>query len=701
MSVEQKEQKKEIKRPLPDTGINIEEESDASILNGFECSITREIMQDPVIAADGHSYERAAIEAWFKSGKHTSPLTGTKLVHRTLMPNISLKKAIQDFVEKRLIRQRKEQELADRSQKIILQEAKLNHQPIVSKPHQKLLRAAARGDVKTVDQLLATEVDVDAGIKQSGWTPLFAATRAPNAQVFNRLMDAKADAHITIQGYTLAQQVALVCRWSPTEKHDALKRLATSGVSLSPIHEAASLGDEKAVVAEVKKGQGNVKDAQQNSVLHYVAANGRTDLLPRFIKTDAILLKWIRERDLETAEWLLREGGIPVEEVNREGNTALLLAADNGQLETVQWLLREGGAKITEQDKNGNTVLLVAAKNDQLETVQWLLREGGAKITEQNKNGDTALLRAAFNGQLTTVQWLLREGGAKITEQNKNGDTALLRAAFNGQLETVQWLLREGGAKITEQDKKGNTALLLAAYHGQLGTVQWLLREGGAKITEQNEFGATALLMAAYNGHLETMKWLLSEEGGANISEQDQYGITALLREASNGHLETVQWLLRESGAKITEQNKNGTTALLAAASTGQLETVQWLLREGGAKITEQNELGATALLGAVYNGHLEMVQWLLCEGGAKITEKNNQGQSVFDLANTEEIRTFLKDFKANLHAPGQPGLFGVSESKSRVPVSPTIPSSSSSSSSSADLTSSSSSSNQFGLPPV
>lgn len=31
----------------------------------FVCSITAELMRDPVMAYDGHSYERAAIERWF------------------------------------------------------------------------------------------------------------------------------------------------------------------------------------------------------------------------------------------------------------------------------------------------------------------------------------------------------------------------------------------------------------------------------------------------------------------------------------------------------------------------------------------------------------------------------------------------------------------------------------------------------------
>jgi len=39
------------------------------------CPITHELMQDPVLAADGRIYERASIEAWFARRNITSPVT--------------------------------------------------------------------------------------------------------------------------------------------------------------------------------------------------------------------------------------------------------------------------------------------------------------------------------------------------------------------------------------------------------------------------------------------------------------------------------------------------------------------------------------------------------------------------------------------------------------------------------------------------
>lgn len=61
----------------------------------FYCPITHELMTDPVVAADGYTYERRAINAWIQSGKHSSPMTNAPLHHLDLVPNRSLKMLIQ------------------------------------------------------------------------------------------------------------------------------------------------------------------------------------------------------------------------------------------------------------------------------------------------------------------------------------------------------------------------------------------------------------------------------------------------------------------------------------------------------------------------------------------------------------------------------------------------------------------------------
>lgn len=63
-------------------------------LHAHVCPITKVTMRDPVMAADGHSYERAAIERWFAQGGLLSPMTGAALAHRELTPNHNLRQAI-------------------------------------------------------------------------------------------------------------------------------------------------------------------------------------------------------------------------------------------------------------------------------------------------------------------------------------------------------------------------------------------------------------------------------------------------------------------------------------------------------------------------------------------------------------------------------------------------------------------------------
>lgn len=71
-----------------------------SIPANFRCPITQELFHDPVMTADGQTYERSAIEDWLK--KHnTSPLTGKLLVSKDLKPNYVIISALDAYKQKR------------------------------------------------------------------------------------------------------------------------------------------------------------------------------------------------------------------------------------------------------------------------------------------------------------------------------------------------------------------------------------------------------------------------------------------------------------------------------------------------------------------------------------------------------------------------------------------------------------------------
>ena len=55
-------------------------------------------MKDPVMASDGHTFERVAIEQWFERA-NTSPVTNEELPDARLVPNHTVKSLITEFLE--------------------------------------------------------------------------------------------------------------------------------------------------------------------------------------------------------------------------------------------------------------------------------------------------------------------------------------------------------------------------------------------------------------------------------------------------------------------------------------------------------------------------------------------------------------------------------------------------------------------------
>lgn len=75
--------------------------SEINAPEAFFCSISFDIMSDPVIlGSTGHSFERAEIQAWLENHT-TNPLTNEELSiqDKILIPNHALRSAIEEFVE--------------------------------------------------------------------------------------------------------------------------------------------------------------------------------------------------------------------------------------------------------------------------------------------------------------------------------------------------------------------------------------------------------------------------------------------------------------------------------------------------------------------------------------------------------------------------------------------------------------------------
>ncbi|CAM6036046.1 unnamed protein product [Sphagnum compactum] len=65
----------------------------------FRCPISLDLMSDPVIAASGHTYDRASITRWIDAGNQTCFKSGQKLSHLSLIPNYALRSLISQWCE--------------------------------------------------------------------------------------------------------------------------------------------------------------------------------------------------------------------------------------------------------------------------------------------------------------------------------------------------------------------------------------------------------------------------------------------------------------------------------------------------------------------------------------------------------------------------------------------------------------------------
>ncbi|KAJ6822702.1 U-box domain-containing protein 44-like [Iris pallida] len=87
------------------TSSDFEEDAQIPPFKNFLCPLTKEVMKDPVVVESSQTYERTAIKCWFDrclgdARDPTCPVTGQVLDNLELKPNIGLKGAIEEWVNR-------------------------------------------------------------------------------------------------------------------------------------------------------------------------------------------------------------------------------------------------------------------------------------------------------------------------------------------------------------------------------------------------------------------------------------------------------------------------------------------------------------------------------------------------------------------------------------------------------------------------
>ncbi|XP_010223733.1 PREDICTED: kinase D-interacting substrate of 220 kDa, partial [Tinamus guttatus] len=286
------------------------------------------------------------------------------------------------------------------------------------------------------------------------------------------------------------------------------------------------------------------------------------------------------------------------------GQTPLMLAAEQGNLEIVQELLKKG-ANCNLEDADNWTALISASKEGHVDIVEELLNYN-VSLEHRDLGGWTALMWAAYKGRTEVAELLLEKGANPNITGLQYSVYPIIWAAGRGHSDIVHLLLQHG-AKVNCSDKYGTTPLVWAARKGHLECVKYLLQMG-ADVDQEGANSMTALIVAVKGGYTDCVKEILKRNPNVNLTDKD--GNTALMIASKEGHTEIVQDLL-DAGTYVNIPDRSGDTVLIGAVRGGHVEIVRALLHKY-ADIDIRGQDNKTALYWAVEKGNATMVRDIL-----------------------------------------------------------------------------------------
>jgi hypothetical protein len=158
---------------------------------------------------------------------------------------------------------------------------------------------------------------------------------------------------------------------------------------------------------------------------------------------------------------LLVQQGLNVDKNLGLGHTMLMLACLNGQSECVRYLISQHAHALI-ADAKGNTALSLAAENGNIAIVDLLLKTN-PKLrmdTLMGRRKEPLLITAAGYGNYRLTEYLVTHG-ANVKSWSKYGHTPLIAAVEFGHLDVARYLLAHG-ADVNAADKAKDTPLSVA-----------------------------------------------------------------------------------------------------------------------------------------------------------------------------------------------------------------------------------------------
>eukprot|EP01083_Nonionella_stella_P175699 612632_1 len=253
--------------------------------------------------------------------------------------------------------------------------------------------------------------------------------------------------------------------------------------------------------------------------------------------------------NIDTIEMMLNTMSFPIDMIDSDDMTALMLSSANGHVQLVQYLLSRG-SNVNIQGHRGYTALMFAIENGKIGVFAELIERRDILIGLEGDDGTTILMCAAKGAMPEIIAIGLNEDCAvDVNAQNAEGNTALMIAAQFDSVSVATELLRNH-CDLDITNKKGRNALMICAQYGS-SQIAAMLATLGSRIDVQDEAGRSALMYAAAKGETGIVVHLIKY--GANLQLTDEDDMNALGHAKRNNKLQIVDMIENGTLQDVTD----------------------------------------------------------------------------------------------------------------------------------------------------
>jgi hypothetical protein len=569
----------------------------------FFCSVSAELMRDPVTTCDGHTYERSAIERWFQDGHDTSPLTGARLANTNLTPNIALRNAIIAWEEKHLLLIRrnalkKGPEVAAGSFKSVYRGT--YQLPGAREPIDVAILQMRAGSVATESKMFLRlgrhpRLVRFYGQCTDGEHQMLVTEFAPLGSLSDWFF-AMEDAG-TLDTVTMRHRVAMMLQIC-----QGMEKLASEGI----IHR--DLAARNVLLFHFDPTNPAATSVKVTDFGLSVGMYGRThatvrgnQLPDRYLSPEVIQRRRFSEK---SDVWAF---GVTMWEILTNGSFPYALVTDSDILAYVF-----GGGRLSRPDDCPDDLWSIVqrcwatspAERPTFAEVGVLLggqisAQGPVKERKKNESCSSPCAIAAAQEEARR-----KVEGAVQEEAQKKAEEAAEEEARRKAEEFAQEQARKKAdeeAAEEEAQRKADEAAASAEKFDQATIAAAQKKYSGKK---------APLCAALEAGDEDAAEALL--DGGDDPNEVDEYGMNALHWAAENGCRLPLFHRILGMIHNVNAGNDGGMTALMRATIEGHVDMVVSLMNHRGIDVNVQDRHNFTALSYAVYNNHPAIVAQLL-----------------------------------------------------------------------------------------